>query len=392
MPTDICETPSNLLVISLNTQSILSKFGSIDVMLHTLNEQNIIPDVLLFQETWLENDDRLSMLQLEGYTCINQGYTVSRHGGLITYIKSKLEFNILDICPKSQIWEGLFTEIVIDDKCESTLIVGNVYKPPHNNNNNDNINKFIEEFEPILNYLNNSKAEYMIGGDWNINLLKVNERPVFSDFLDLMFNKGMCPKITLPTRFSTQSASLIDNIFCKISDNTIDTLSGIIFTGISDHLPYFVCLKTISKQKLSNPKYVKCKINKPEAINSFLEELHESDIYQRLNHTLELDPNENYDKLIDHITNIKEKHLPNRFVKFNKQKHKGNKWITFGIVKSLASRDKKLYKLKQLNQGLPEYLALKQNITVFNTILKKLIREAKMKYYHETFEKYKSDI
>ena len=132
-----------------------------------------------------------------------------------------------------------------------------------------------------------------------------------------------------------------------MTENTIDSHSGIIFTGISDHLPYFVCLKSFSRSKASNPKYVKCKINKPEAINSFLEELRESEIYQELNHTLEIDPNENYDKLIDHITTIKEKHLPNRFVKFNKHKHKGNKWITFGIVKSLASRDKKLYDLKK---------------------------------------------
>merc|ERR1711947_32625 len=52
MPTQTCETQSNLLIISLNTQSILSKFGSIEIMIHKLNERNISPDVLLFQESW----------------------------------------------------------------------------------------------------------------------------------------------------------------------------------------------------------------------------------------------------------------------------------------------------------------------------------------------------
>ena len=392
MPTQICETDSNFLILSLNTQSISSKFGSIEIMMHTFRERNINPDVLLFQESWVGNDDRLSMLQLEGYTCINQGYKVSCHGGLITYVKTKYDVKILDICPNSQIWEGLFIELQLKEDNKSKLIVGNVYKPPRNNNNNENIQKFIDEFEPVLNHLNNTKTEYLIGGDWNINLLKVNERPAFSDFLDLMFNKSLYPKITLPTRFSTNSASLIDNIFCKMSDNTIDSKSGIIFTGISDHLPYFVCLKSITQQKTSNPKYVKCKINKPEAINNFLEELHDIDLYEKLNHTLELDPNENYDTLINHITTVKDKHLPNRFVKFNKHKHKGNQWITYGIIKSLASRDKKLYNLKKLNHDSPEYLALKQNISVYNSILKKQIREAKIKYYYETFEKYKTDI
>ena len=165
---------------------------------------------------------------------------------MITYVKSKFEVSVLDICPESQIWEGLFTEVHLKDNCKSKIMVGNVYKPPWDNNNYDNIQTFITEFEPIVSYLNNAKSEYLIGGDWNINLLKINERPAFSDFLDMMFSKGLCPKITFPTRFSTHSASLLDNIFCKISDSTMNSTSGILFTGISDHLPYFTYIENIS--------------------------------------------------------------------------------------------------------------------------------------------------
>ena len=96
--------------------------------------------------------------------------------------------------------------------------------------------------------------------------------------------------------------------------------------------------------------------------------------------------------MIDCITELKQKHFPYRFVKFNRHKHKGNKWITYGIIKSLASRDKMLIKLKQLDLGSPEYLAVKQNLSTYNKILKKGIREAKLRYYHETFEKQKYDI
>ena len=45
-----------------------------------------------------------------------------------------------------------------------------------------------------------------------------------------------------------------------------------------------------------------------------------------------------------------------------------------------------------MSQGAPEYLALKQNLSCFNNILKKQIRHAKQLYYYETFEKYKNDI
>ena len=99
-----------------------------------LNEKEVNPDVILIQETWLENDDYLSNVQIEGYNCINQGYKVSRHGGLITYVKPKFTANILDICPESQIWEGLFIEIITDDGMKSKYIIGNIYKPPRDNN------------------------------------------------------------------------------------------------------------------------------------------------------------------------------------------------------------------------------------------------------------------
>ena len=52
-------------------------------MLEIMNQQNIWPDVILIQESWLRDDDYLNMIQIEGYTCINQGYKCSRHGGLV---------------------------------------------------------------------------------------------------------------------------------------------------------------------------------------------------------------------------------------------------------------------------------------------------------------------
>ena len=51
-----------------------------------------------------------------------------------------------------------------------------------------------------------------------------------------------------------------------------------------------------------------------------------------------------------------------------------------------------MLKLKQLIEGTPEYISLKQNLSCINSILKRSIREAKMKFYDETFEKYKKDI
>ena len=40
----------------------------------------------------------------------------------------------------------------------------------------------------------------------------------------------------------------------------------------------------------------------------------------------------------------------------------------------------------------PQYSGRKQNLSVYNAILKKTIRECKIKYYHAMFNKYKYDI
>ena len=77
---------------------------------------------------------------------------------------------------------------------------------------------------------------------------------------------------------------------------------------------------------------------------------------------------------------------------FNKHKHKGKNWITYGIIKSIKTRDKKFLKLKKTSIQSPEHETLKQNLATYNNILKRQIREAKMMYYEYIFQKYKGDI
>ena len=43
---------------------------------------------------------------------------------------------------------------------------------------------------------------------------------------------------------------------------------------------------------------------------------------------------------------MKEKHLPYKFVKFNKYRHKDSKWMTHGVIKSIKNRDRLYRELK----------------------------------------------
>ena len=78
---------------------------------------------------------------------------------------------------KSSTWEGLFID-VSGENLKHLLTIGNIYRPPHNNNNNETITKFINELTPIVEDL--QKQNYAsIVGDFNINLLQIKEREIF---------------------------------------------------------------------------------------------------------------------------------------------------------------------------------------------------------------------
>ena len=65
----------------------------------------------------------------------------------------------------------------------------------------------------ILKKLKNERSAVIIGGDFNINLLRLNEREKFQEFYDMFVTDNLYPEITLPTRFSKNNATLIDQIF-----------------------------------------------------------------------------------------------------------------------------------------------------------------------------------
>ena len=48
---------------------------------------------------------------------------------------------------------------------------------------NEQINAFTTEFSSVVASLTNSNNEFIIAGDFNINLLKINEIEVNSNFL-----------------------------------------------------------------------------------------------------------------------------------------------------------------------------------------------------------------
>ena len=91
------------------------------------------------------------------------------------------------------------------------------------------------------------------------------------------------------------------------------------------------------------------------------------------------DVNMMYNTLEDILICNLNKYIPIKNSKFNKYKNKRNKWVTNGSIKSIRFRDN-LYKyLKTLKPDSIYFQNTKQNLKVYNQILRRLIKEAKLK-------------
>ena len=254
LPNYLNVNENNLTIFSCNIQSILAKFSSLQILLEIFRGQNIRFDVICLQESWLKDEADVRLINLPGY----------KHGGLLTYVHEDLTACVYKRVNQSDVWEGLFVEIC-GEHIGKKHIIGNIYKPPTENNNNRNIQQFISEIELILCELNSLRADVSLIGDNNINLLQINERDSYSDLFDLLVGNSFYPKISLPTRLSTWSSTLIDNCFSKIAETKAETKAGIIYTRMSDHFPYFVSIKYRNYKNESTRRMTKVRINTNEA-------------------------------------------------------------------------------------------------------------------------------
>ena len=97
-------------------------------------------------------------------------------------MNDKLNYKSLELYEKSDIFEAQFIEISGSD-IHKPVIIGNMYRPPRDLNKN--YETFIHEIGPILKELEKSNTESILSGDFNINLLNINEKPIFKEFLDI---------------------------------------------------------------------------------------------------------------------------------------------------------------------------------------------------------------
>ena len=202
-------------------------------------------------------------------------------------------------------------------KNQKRTVISCVYRTP-----NSDLDIFNEKINDILSKARGNKDIY-ICGDFNIDLLKHESNNGTNNFLNILYSLGLYPLIVKPTRITTHSYTLIDNIFTNNLCN--ENESGILINDISDHLPIFSMIRNKSVNTTKDTKYKIVRNNSETNIIAFKRALDDQNWDCVEN---ESDVNIAYDNFSEIFGKLYNEYCP---VKRIKLKNDSKPWFTNGL-------------------------------------------------------------
>ena len=194
---------------------------------------------ILLTETWLTPDVD-NIFDIPGFYCFNV-YRNRYGGGLKMYLKNCIKARILqDYTFVNHLFEVMTVEILFES---NKAVLCAVYHPPTSSveNNNEFILSLVNHLKPFID----SKLPLILAGDMNINLLNTNNLVYVNNFVSSMFEFGLIPVITAPTKINTGNHitrfTILDHIW--VSDWLINQESFIFPLDITDHFPACAILR-----------------------------------------------------------------------------------------------------------------------------------------------------
>ena len=312
-------------------------------------------------------------------------------GGLVTYIHNNIQVKQIKHLDTFDSWEGLITDI--QDHNNTHVRICNIYRPPKRNNNHTSIDNFLGEFKPTLQEITKKSKNIILTGDFNIDLLKLNNNSKFQEYYDLLMDHNFIPIITFPTRTTKTHATLIDHIFCKSSTPLNISETGILVKKISDHMATFSSFNFHIKANYKEIKTIKTRSFTGKKMKLFYDDMSSRDWTTVFNHDLATDPTESYDtKFSVVLDELIETHFPIQEKKFHKHKHTKSKWMTQDTLRLIAHRDKLYSKSLHTDPNTDEYDNISLALSTASKEVRKAIRENKTFYNYTELTKNKNDI
>ena len=245
--------PNSLTLIQLNVRGMIGKLTEIKHPINnSVGEADI--DAVMLCETWL-NQTNYPRANIPGYKLLGNirsgklggGTGILIHNSLWCRQRKDLELNT-----------DIFKHTVVELKTNTrNILLVSGYRPP-----NTNASKFLKEYRDTLKLWQRQKNhDLVIGLDHNMDFLKSTKHPQTQEFLEMNLDSDLKPTITRPTRVTTKTATLIDNVFLS-QRLQYQYTSNILVDDLIDHLPSIIRLKNQKKCKKELIKVVTKELNR----------------------------------------------------------------------------------------------------------------------------------
>ena len=364
-------TANDLSVFHSNIASLVLHHDELQTLLYNLH---LDFDIIGISEIKANFDSTSINIDIPGYTFFSTP-SKSNAGGVGMYVKSDINSRKrTDLCVKTDEFETIWVEIL--NKSSKNILCCCSYRHPKSD-----ISQFTDHINDIITEPSVENKTVIIMGDFNINLLNYETSPNVNNYINCMFSNHFQPVILHPSRITSNSSTLIDNIFTNAIDCKI--FSGNILSQISDHLPQFAIFSNkkpdYSKQSYFSYKY-----------NNFNQERFIND-YTTINSTFlrddNIDINAKFDKFLLNVNKLVNNHCPKEKIGKRALKLKEKPWINRRIMKMMKIRDKLLREYKSSNASTT-FLAYKK----FRNRVVNEIRSSKKKCFDKYFNDNRSNI
>ena len=357
-------------VIHVNIRSLAK---NVDKLNSLISQVNTSFDVICLSETWLV-DSLANNYCLPDYCIINSCPDNYRGKGAALLIKNNTVYHELpELSIKHPHFQSVFVEIA--PISGANIVLGTMYRSP-----SFDPSDFVEYLEKITNLVTQTNKKIILTGDFNLDILKINNSEIVDRYLACLIGAGFLPTITIPTRITAMSQTLIDNIF--VNNFQCIRQSGAIINDCSDHLPIFLiiempaCGQTNDNNKAEHLKTSVFDYRKIETlarrVKTKLDGFTETD-----------DPEAG----ASYLTETIHSELTNLSTKRKKLKYEPvQPWISPGILRSINVKNK-LHKKYVQRPTVEKENIFKQYRNRLNTTIKL----AKKMYYREKLEENKNN-
>ena len=194
------------------------------------------------------------------------------------------------------------------------------------------LNKLLENISKV------QKSIFLLG-NFNVNLQNYNEHNQTNEFLDSLASNSFISLILQPTRITSHSNTLIDNIFSNAIDP--DIISGNLTATISDHLPQFAIIPNMFGNILGNKSNIYETDWSIFDQENFILDYFSVD-WENLLKIDELNVDNSTKIYLDKINMLIDTYASLKRINKYKLKFKSKPWITLGLQKSIYVKNKLL--------------------------------------------------